>query len=273
MQRLSPGYAVYSFVHLFNKYLFMCHQLELPAFREGLPFPNCSSQIFVVIWGSLIWLVPEGLGWNPPVCDSLVPMSSDQAPVLLSFTGGQRCLPPRVTAWPARGLGADRRSQEQAPGQPAPPALLTALSSLFRARQRLHAPFSVSLLAWGRGRLRDAGCLLSFPHSVLTASCESVWGMFSVFTARALLLRWLSTLAARYSRSEGRYAEAPAQDSGRGGHRGFESLPGVLAHRQGETPPTPLGRIVVQRVGCHQPRCTGEGHEAHSHRELPGATQ
>lgn len=79
-----------------------------------------------------------------------------------------------------------------------------------------------------------------------------------MFKARALPPWWLSTLAAR--------------DSGRGGHRGFASSLGFWRTGR-ERAPAPLGPIAVLCVGRRRPCCTGEGHEAHSHREVAGATQ
>lgn len=213
---------------------------------KGPHFLTAPARFFVVTWGSLIWLVPEGLGWNAPVCDSLVPVSSDQAPVLLSFTGVQRCLPlasrlGRPVVWTQTGarksrpLGSRLHSLCSLPCHRRSVPVLCEAEGAETARSLLGLPTGLGE-GTPEGRWLFA---LSSPHSVLTASCESVWGTFSVCKARALPLQWLSTLAARYSRSEGRYAEAPAQDLGRGGHRGFASLPGVLAHRQGESPHSP----------------------------------
>lgn len=175
----------------------------------------------------------------------------------MSVTEVQRCLPPGVTAWRGHGLGADRRSREQATGERAPSALPAGLSSPFLCEVEAARPLH-GLPAGGEGgRPRDAGRSLSFPHSVLTGSCESVRGTFSVFKARALPPWWLSTLAAR--------------DSGRGGHRGFASSLGFWRTGRARAP-APLGPIAVLCVGRRRPRCTGEGHEAQPQRGCQGHT-
>lgn len=172
----------------------------------------------------------------------------------MSVTEVQRCLPPGVTAWRGHGLGADRRSREQATGERAPSALPAGLSSPFLCEVETACPLH-GLPAGGEGgRPRDAGRSLSFPHSVLTGSCESVRGTFCVFKARALPPWWLSTLAAR--------------DSGRGGHRGFASSLGFW--RTGREPPLPWAPSRSCAWGVVGPAAQVRGTKLTATERLPG---